>query len=1116
MIPRPMNQTKICKLKCILFVLATALSSRALATEYFVSSRGNDGQAGTDRPTALATIQKGVSLLQPGDILNIAPGEYHEAVSRKDLGGPDKETIIRAEIPGTVLLRGDVPAPVFRPLPGHRFVYEADFDFTGDVPVVNEVDTLTILNRMPNSSEPEFLPGTFFHDARAKKLYLSTSDFKPAEAHRYTVSVIPTHGIYLTHPQRVTIEGLAATGYSAMGLLSYRAGTGGGVWGMFLQGGSKCVIRDCKAYLNAWGIGLNSNDPGSGDNVFERCVAWGNKSAFANGDMGGLTLFGARRDTIRNSTAFLNGMYGVNIYGTGGAPPGADDGGNDPKHRSMLSNNFAWGNETADLKIKTGYEYHHVAENCVGLGLWSITNITHGLIGINNHQEKSLNDIELKNEPAFDLGSEFADPDHHDYRLQATSRFRGKGVDGQDRGPFPYAPNIFYVKPDGDDKADGLSVAGAWKTPARATGKLRAGDTLYLDPGSYAGELILKATGEPGTPVCVRGRGEEKVVIEGSLRITGSRQVKLERLSFRNVVKSEKSAEVAFDQCEFLATGTSLEAASTIGLKVSHCVFHGFQQAAVSLSECAQVDLSGNLFDHTKGVALSLAKPGMVRYSNYNSYARADAAWAVTGKNLPWAEVQLTQEQQSRVGGGAAHLTAGGPYGKPFGLYKDEPRQSVMRMVAAPSVHSLSATTANLEWVASLPATCHLAWGETPACEQKADFDVNRFGTYSLTGLQPATKYYFRIKSLETPKDIRPKTETQSVELTDEPIAFTTVAKNAAPATYYVAADGDDTRAGLTREQAWRTIGHAADRVNAGDTVLIAGGKYFERIRLRATGDEGSPITFRAMPGERVVIEGADMALNSCFVAMGKSYLHFDGFYFANFNLFPNDSWSLSNSGEFQLYTGKDIAITRCFSEGRGGYSAPPIAAYEIANLRVTNCVNTNKFGGMYFWKCPDLVIEHTVFAAPMIMSFVLRNNKDQKSTMANCIFTDMFEKKAKLNIGLLCCDGPIDSFRHRNNDYQLRCFPTEERALNGDKPIGQLGEYILEPLFADPLFAGDPGLKGHPEDKSGYAPDRLMDPALKLDFDWFFTTNPELIKRGIGLEPEAFKDFRFKPRATP
>jgi hypothetical protein len=37
-----------------------------------------------------------------------------------------------------------------------------------------------------------------------------------------------------------------------------------------------------------------------------------------------------------------------------------------------------------------------------------------------------------------------------------------------------------------------------------------------------------------------------------------------------------------------------------------------------------------------------------------------------------------------------------------------------------------------------------------------------------------------------------------------------------------------------------------------------------------------------------------------------------------------------------------------------------------------------------------------------------------------------------------------------------------------------------------------------------------MLDASFKLDFDSFFTTNPELIKRGIGLQPEAFRDFHF------
>ena len=129
---------------------------------------------------------------------------------------------------------------------------------------------------------------------------------------------------------------------------------------------------------------------------------------------------------------------------------------------------------------------------------------------------------------------------------------------------------------------------------------------------------------------------------------------------------------------------------------------------------------------------------------------------------------------------------------------------------------------------------------------------------------------------------------------------------------------------------------------------------------------------------------------------------------------------------------------------------------------------------------------------------------------------SDMLEKKAKLNIGLLCVDGALEAFRNRNNCCHLRSFPTEERVPIGDQPIGRLGPYIADPVFADPRFAGNPGHPGHPADKSGFSSDRMMDGALKLDFDCFFTTNPELIKRGIGLQPAAFADFHFAKTARP
>jgi len=43
------------------------------------------------------------------------------------------------------------------------------------------------------------------------------------------------------------------------------------------------------------------------------------------------------------------------------------------------------------------------------------------------------------------------------------------------------------------------------------------------------------------------------------------------------------------------------------------------------------------------------------------------------------------------------------------------------------------------------------------------------------------------------------------------------------------------------------------------------------------------------------------------------------------------------------------------------------------------------------------------------------------------------------------------------------------------------------------------------------FPPDRLMRASLKLDFDSLFATNPEVLRRGIGLQPFAFDDFDFE-----
>jgi hypothetical protein len=63
---------------------------------------------------------------------------------------------------------------------------------------------------------------------------------------------------------------------------------------------------------------------------------------------------------------------------------------------------------------------------------------------------------------------------------------------------------------------------------------------------------------------------------------------------------------------------------------------------------------------------------------------------------------------------------------------------------------------------------------------------------------------------------------------------------------------------GIAEEAQFRTISEAAARVAAGDTVLIHGGTYRERVVIGASGTAERPITFAAAPGEHVVVTGAD------------------------------------------------------------------------------------------------------------------------------------------------------------------------------------------------------------------------------------------------------------------
>lgn len=77
-------------------------------------------------------------------------------------------------------------------------------------------------------------------------------------------------------------------------------------------------------------------------------------------------------------------------------------------------------------------------------------------------------------------------------------------------------------------------------------------------------------------------------------------------------------------------------------------------------------------------------------------------------------------------------------------------------------------------------------------------------------------------------------------------IFFVMLAGTASAKTYYVDANAGNDSFGGTKEKPYKSIQMAADKVSAGDTVIVMPGVYYETVEVKASGTKENPIVFRA------------------------------------------------------------------------------------------------------------------------------------------------------------------------------------------------------------------------------------------------------------------------------
>lgn len=1089
------------------------LSPVLQAATYFVAVDGNDNSDGSSESQAFSSVQKGVDTLAPGDTLIIKPGEYFESVYRDGLGSSELETTIKAKIPGTVILRGDIKAPKFTPTKGERFVYEAPFDRS--VTAVNEEDTLKVFSPAASRQELRFQAGLFYFDSQEGKLYVSPSDYQDIEKHSYTISVLDANGLRLDKPNRVVIEGLAFRGYNTVQRL---------LWdpdfftrhGVIIRDAKNSVIRDCTAVFNGSGIGMSSGES-AGGNIIEKCRAYGNYGSQSQ-EGGNITGFHANNDIIRECVTFRSDAHGIRFYNKTYGP-------------ALIKDCLSWGNLTNDVALKgVGLDKFGRAENTIALGPFDADHLENCIMGTGNRYRRSDNPPSASNiifaGVRKNWEGQFADPDNFDFRLQADSSYRRKGPDGTDAGPFPYSSNIFYVSSTGNDKNDGLSLASAWKSLPHALKSLRAGDTLYLTQGVYDAveSLSMRGTGEK--PITIRGRGSDEVVLN-NIVFTKASNVVLERLTFRNGVSLEEGSDFKFENCLFTGDKEGLKGKGVKNLQLRHCNFTNAGGTSLQLAETTGVFLSEISFAGASLPAVAIDEATQLNYSDYHAYGAADGCWSVGSKILSLDQLRPVHDRYSRVvatqnskDDDVAFLVQGSALGAATGVSLFHEGKTLR--VSPLEIHSVSAKTANIEWCVSVPATLKIAWGDTPECAKRLEIDANGFGSASLTDLEPGKTYYCKIIAASSPTTLAYSENVTKVHFSSEPISFQTAATDPAASTFYVSSTGSDANDGRTLSTPWKTIQYAADKVGVGDEVIVVDGEYSEKVRVRATGTAEAPITFRAQNINQATFDGLKW-LNSAFVLNNKNHINIDGFSVKNFNNPATSSiwWMLNKSGAINAYLSDELKVTRIFYDGRQrGYSPPFLNVWKCKNLLVENSVLINLFNGMIISECPNIRILNNAFIRNKIRAANIFNDEAQPCFIENNIFTDNLKDKASQSLFEV---SRLKAIRFKDNVFFVRKNSAERVIVVAYNPQGGPSSRVTMSMY-DKDVAPSKSFFGNPDfvvSKRAVGPvgseiDALVKEDLTLTLPDFYANNPEVMQRKIGLNPSAFGPESPKSQTTP
>ena len=1036
----------------ILFA-AVLLSSVLGAADYYVSPSGSDRAPGTEK-APFATFAKGLSVLKAGDTLIMAPGDYEGAGSRKLVGTREKPIVIRAEIPGTVVIRGDKEVKGFKRLPGERFVYEISWkDFAGGV---KERDTLTYyspagaLELLSNSR------AAWFHDAKKGKLYVVTSDGRSPDEHLLTVSSRDPkegHGLQLRDKsQYVHIDGLNFTGFD-----SYVIKWGRNFYSiksLQMNLSSNLKVTNCRFFLNGCGL------------TFRECknVLAENCTAYANGSLAigsAANIYFTRESincTVRNCTAFKSHLSGIRFYS------GKFTG-------SVIERCVSWGHGMSDIEFK-GPDKNAVIRESIALKNATNHNTLNNITNANTYRLTPADDPTTlymrKMGVESQLNDNLADFDNFDGRPMSDSKFK-RGI--------PPNGKVFFLSPAGNDANSGTTI----RAPRKSFKDIPDGATVYLMPGNY-GKLVVS-----GKNLTIAGRGRYTRTCIAALEVKGS-DVTLRKINFMGNV-SGSGKNVKFENCSFAKDLTFNKAQDFI---VTHCAF--------VKGSIKSVNSTGAVFSNI----LSSAVSGKGIYCDNNAYPSAVPAGekrSIVRKalfNAP-AKGDFTLKNAEAFAGYALDAMPIGPYNRIPGV----PGKGIQYAV----VHRVTPDSAEINWY--LPTgreNCSVTVKSSGEKSRTLSVPGGTLRTITVTGLKPGKAYNCHVSCSQTlderflnaaltaAEERRLRRAGSNVEL-----KFTTPLVKKAPQEFFVSVNGSDKAPG-TRTAPFRTISHALDVVSPGDTITLREGSYCENLLFKV-----SDITLRGMEGEKVWLDGKRKLLN---------FITFHNLRNITIDNLRMRGVITTKKEYIRAVNSSNIKLSRLFFDGRwaDGYAPTPLYILLCSNVLVENCVTMSSFRGLHFIQSDDVTVKNCVLSMNSLNQIHLDSFlKNFKLTVTNNIICDTVPVKFPNALIHTLHDHP--GLRVENNCFYVRSVPEKRNfvgtwygAGSGFHPLSHYRK--AHPgketnIFKDPRM---PGIKLHKMPCSQEVARKEYRAAAdgksweNLDFKDFFPADAEIRSRKMGL----------------